>query len=77
MMLIHENFIRRFDLVPVLAPFRDFPKVVAAFLLIYERKHERFEMGGGGQMIFQILFFPYRRNDKKWNFFPEPEATKT
>jgi hypothetical protein len=48
MMLFHENFNRQFDYVPILAPFRDFPKVVAAFLLIYERKHERFELGEAG-----------------------------
>jgi hypothetical protein len=49
--------------------FQDFPKTVATFLLIFERKHERFKLGGGEQMIFRILLFPYRRNDKKMKFF--------
>jgi hypothetical protein len=52
MMLFHQNFNRRFHHVPGLAPLRNFPKIVAVFLLILERKHERFEVWGGAQMIF-------------------------
>jgi hypothetical protein len=63
MMLFHENFNRRFDHIPVLAPFRDFPKIVAAFFLFLSGNTKDLNWGWG-QMIF-----PYRRNDKKMKFF--------
>ncbi len=52
MILFHQNFNSRFNLVPGLALLRNFPKIIPLFLLIFERKNERFAVGGGGQMIF-------------------------
>jgi hypothetical protein len=53
-MLFHWNFNRQFDDVPGLTPLRNFPKIVLVFLLIFERKHKRFAVGGRGQVIFWI-----------------------
>jgi hypothetical protein len=47
---------RRFDRIPGFFPLQSFPKVVAVFLLIYERKHERFAVEAGVKSFFD--FFP-------------------
>jgi hypothetical protein len=52
MMHFYKNFNRRFNLVPGLAPLRNFPKIIPLFLLIFEWKDERFAVGGESQMIF-------------------------
>jgi hypothetical protein len=52
MMPSYKNFNRRFNLVPGLAPHRNFTKIIPLFLLIFEWKDERFAVVGRGQMIF-------------------------
>jgi hypothetical protein len=52
MMPSYKNFNRRFNLVPGLAPLRNFTKIIPLFLLIFEWKDERFAVVGRGQMIF-------------------------
>jgi hypothetical protein len=69
MKLFHWKFNRRFHDVPDLAPLRNFPKIVPVFLLIFERKQERFEVGSGVKWFFEFNFFPIDVVLKKWGKF--------
>jgi hypothetical protein len=50
--LLHRNFNCRFDHVPDLAPFSNFPKIIPLFLPIFERNPEKKIMRDGSQTIF-------------------------
>ncbi len=56
-MLFNYNLNHRFDDVPG-SKLRNFPKIVPVFLLIFEQKHERFEVGAGVKSFFEFNFFP-------------------
>jgi hypothetical protein len=48
---------RRFHHIPGVASLQNFPKIVTVFLLIFERKHERFALGAGVKPFFEFNFF--------------------
>jgi hypothetical protein len=61
---------RSFD-VSGLAPLQNLPKIVAVFLLIFERKHERFAVGGEERVksFIEFNFLPIDVMLKKWTTF--------
>jgi hypothetical protein len=55
----------RFDHIPGVASLQNFSKIVAVFLLILERKHERFALGAGVKSFFEFNFLPIGVTIKK------------